>query len=130
MGLGELSERWLTEQWLLAAGVVPDSAADTLLMYAYAQRGVQKATLKIDRDEENLAKSPSITYEIKLDPWASAKWDMVKWANARKNRIFKKLVLLFLAKMNAPMFLLEGISSLARDYLPGQYQIKVEIKDE
>lgn len=130
LGIGELSERWLTEQWLLTAGVVPDSAADTLLMYAYAQRGVQKATLTIDRDEANLGKSPSVAYSIQLDPWASIKWEMVQWAERRKNRIWRKLCLLFLAKLNAPIFVREGVASLAREYLPPQYAVKVEIKDE
>ena len=114
----------------MTAGVVPDSASDTLLMYAYAQKGVQKATLKIDRDEENLGKSPSVTYQVELDVWAHIKWRMVGWAKKQKNPILRKLILLFLAKMNAPIFLAEGIAGLARDYLPGQYSIKVEIKDE
>jgi hypothetical protein len=130
LGLNELSERWLTEQWLLTAGVVPDSSADTLLMYAYAQKGVQKATLKIDRDEDNMGKSPSITYQIELDAWAHVKWRIMGWAKKRKNPILRKLILLFLAKMNAPIFLTEGIAGLAKDYLPGQYSIRVEIKDE
>lgn len=129
LGLGELSERWLTEQWLLAAGVVPDSSADTLLMYAYAQRGVQKASISIDRDEEGMGKNPSVTYSIELDSWASTKWRAVQWAQKLTNPIFRKIILLFLAQFNSPIFIREGVSALARDYLPPQYAVRVDIKD-
>lgn len=127
--LNEISEQWLAEQWLVKAGVFPDSAIDTLLMYAYVQTGVNHkgVTLEIDRDEVGEGKSPSVTYKIKLEPSALFKWKAVKKAESIGNPIIKKAALLALAKAGAPYGIVDQIKNLAKEYLPKHYKIEVQI---
>lgn len=123
-----LSEKWLTEQWLMAAGVVPEQSADTLLMYAYAQSGVAKVTLEIDRDDAHKGESPCVTYKIKLDPVTLLKWKAVrKLKKETSSGILQKAALLLCAKAGSPISMEENIQSLAREYLPAQYRVEVQI---
>lgn len=125
--LSSLGERWMSEQWLLASGIVPESAADTLLMYAYAQPGVVKASIEIDRDDEHNGEHPKVTYKVKLDPVSSLKMEAVKKAQAMKEGITKKLALLALAKAGAPVAVRENIVNHAKAYLPAQYSVECEV---
>jgi hypothetical protein len=127
--LDHLNEKWLTEQWLLSSGVIPESAADTLLMYAYSQNGVRKATLTIDRDDDGNGKNPKVTYQIVLDSMAQLKMDGVKKARAMKNGTLKSLALLALAKTGAPISIEATIIHHAKNYLPPAYSVLVEVLD-
>lgn len=123
-------ERWLAEQWLInAAGILPDSSIDNLLMFAYAQKGVlhDGVTLEIDRDEANGGEKPFVKYKIKLDTTASIGWSAIKKAEKLKSPIMRKLVLLGLARGGAPYQLVETIKGLAQAYLPKKYRVEVEI---
>ena len=123
-------EQWLAEQWLInTSGVLPDSSIDTLLMYAYAQKGVlhDGVTLEINRDDANQGANPSVTYKIKLEPAAMLGWQAIKKAEQIKKPILKKLALLGLAKTGAPYAIDEAIKTLAKNYLPKKYHVEVHI---
>jgi hypothetical protein len=125
-----LSEQWLTEQWLVKSGVLPDSAIDTLLLYAYVQKGVlhNGVTLEINKDESNEGANPSITYKIKLEPAAYLKWKALRGIERRiKNTLFQKAMLLALAKGGAPFGMEDQIISLAKEYLPKNYKVEVQV---
>lgn len=127
--ISSLDEQWLAEQWFINSGVVPDSSIDTLLMYAYMQRGVlhNGVTLELNRDESNGGKNPSVTYKIKLEPGADLGWKAIKKADQIKNPLFRKVALLGLAKAGAPYGIDQTIFKLATDYLPKQYKVEVYI---
>jgi hypothetical protein len=130
--LSSISEQWLAEQWLVAAGVIPDSAIDTLLMYAYAQKGIRHNGVKIiiDRDENNEGKDPSVRYELQLEPKTKVAWKAMKAVESRGlGAIAKKSALLLLAKAGAPVGLEASIKALAEEYLPKQYRVEVVIVD-
>jgi hypothetical protein len=123
-------ERWLAEQWLInAAGILPDSSIDNLLMFAYMQKGVlpNGVTLEIDRDEANGGANPSVTYKLKLDATGSLGWHALKRAEKIKSPILRKLTILGLTKGGAPYQLREVIQGLAQSYLPKKYRIEVVI---
>ncbi len=128
--MNETSQQWLAEQWLVSAGVIPESAIDTLLLYAYSQKGVyhKGVVLEIDRDDANNGKNPKVTYKIKLEPGALLKWKALnKVQQTIKNPTLKKAAFLALAKAGAPYGIEENIKVLAKEYLPPQYQVEVHV---
>jgi hypothetical protein len=113
----------------MSAGVVPESAADTLLAYAYSQPGVEHVDLEIDRDDFGDGKNPKVKYRIKLDANRDIKWKALIRAKAIQNPILMKAAILALSKIGAPVGLDESIVIYAREYLPPNYQVEVQIVD-
>jgi hypothetical protein len=106
-------------------GVVPDSSADTLLMYGYAQKGVTKVRLEIDRDEENNGKNQKVIYHLSLEPSVYLKWKAVQEAKKIKSSLFRKTALLALSKAGAPIGMEDNIKLHASNYLPASFSIEV-----
>lgn len=111
----------------MTAGVIPDTSIDTLLMYGYAQEGVDKVKLEIDKDEKNNGKSPSVKYLIKLTPSSNLKWKALKKAENIQNPLLRKAAILALTKLGVPFDLDKRIIYHAKDYLPDQFQVSLEI---
>lgn len=112
----------------MAAGVVPETSIDTLLMYAYAQAAVERVKLEINQEVPN-GESPTVVYKIQLKPLCLITWKAYKKAEQIKNGIIRKTALLGLAKAGAPLYLESEIKRLAGEYLPPKYVVKVEIQD-
>lgn len=112
--------------------MVPDSSIDTLLMYAYSQYGVlhNGVIISIDRDDSNNGANPSVHYKIKLDSSTRIKWKALKTTELKiKNPLLKKAAILVLATAGAPYGLEDKIRQLAKEYLPQNYKVEVEIVD-
>ena len=62
----------------MEVGVVPETAIDTLLSYAYSYRGVQHVELIIDQDDLNNGKAPGVKYNVTLESWLYLKWQAYK----------------------------------------------------
>lgn len=103
--------------------MIPSPSVDSLLMYAYAQKGVEHVELKIDMDGE----IPSVLYSVKLEAGALLKWRALQKAESISNVIFRKAALLALKKAGAPLFIEKAIEGLARAYLPEKFAVEVKI---
>ena len=111
----------------MTSGVVPESALDTLLIYAYAQKGVEKVEIEVHRDDANEGKNPSVTYKIRLDHLSQLKWQMVEKAREIKSRLLQKSALLALSHVGAPLDIKDAIIYYAKEYLPPNYSVEVDI---
>lgn len=120
----------MTESWLLETGVIPNGSLNTLLMYGYSQYGVEKVNLEIDQDEANSGKSPKVNYKVKLTPSVSIKWQALKKAEKIKNVILRKASVLALIKIGVPIDIKEQITKHAKEYLPAQFAVNVEIVEK
>lgn len=114
----------------MSTGVVPNGSINTLLMYGYSQLGVEKVVLEIDQDEANSGKNPKVTYKIKLSPSINLKWDALKKAENIKNIILRKAAVLAIIKAGAPVTIKDDIIKYASEYLPGQFEVAVEIVEK
>ncbi len=127
--LSFLNEGSLAEHWLLSSGVVPESSIDTLLMYAYSQVGVAHVDIHIDQPE-NREKTPGVFYKVKLNPSARLKMDAMDRANKIRNVLIRKVAILALVKVGAPVSISNDITKYAKEYLPGNFKVEVEILNE
>lgn len=122
--LSSLSEQWLAEQWMLSAGMITNGSADTLLMYAYAQKGVADVKLEIDNlSEQN--KNVSVRYFLKYQPAVFFKYKLIKRAEKIRNGLLRRLVFLLLAKFGAPFSIPVTIKQYASEYLPPSSKVEV-----
>lgn len=111
---------------MIAAGVVPDTSADTLLMYAYAQKGVDDVRLEIDNQGEGDRKV-KVKYFIKYEPAVYLKYKAMKKAELIKNDLARKAALLALAKAGAPIAIPATIKRHAQEYLPPESVVEVQV---
>jgi hypothetical protein len=99
-------------------------------MYGYSQPGVDKVRLEIDKDEDNSGKSPKVTYVISLNTKAGLKWKAFLKAGEIKNPILKKMAMLAVAKVGAPVGIDTIIKNYATEYLPPQFLVDVKIVEK
>lgn len=124
--ISSLSEHWLAEQWMLSAGMITNGSADTLLMYAYAQKGVADVKLEIDNlSEEN--HYVSVRYFLKYQPKTFLKYKLIKRAERIRNGLLRRLALLFLVKLDAPFSIPMTIKQHATEYLPPGSLVEVTV---
>lgn len=99
-----------------------DRAADTLLGYAYMQRGVEKVDLEID------PKKLSVTFKVKLETKSFKRYNKVNAMNAKPS-LWNKFFMLRLMKKGvpAPGSIEKTISYMARSYLPSNYKVEVQL---
>lgn len=105
--------------------MVPSPSVDALLMYGYAQKGVEHIELKIDMESD--IEKPSVLYNVKLEPSARLKWKAVQSALQIKSSLLQKAALLALKKAGAPINIEKTIVGLAKAYLPEKFQCEVKI---
>jgi hypothetical protein len=118
------------QQFLLKNGIFTDAAVDTLLGYAYMQPGVLNVNLKVDLDEQNEGKSPSVTYFIKTTKSYQYKAKAMK--TLISYGITGKLLALLLAKFfkaPAPGLLESQVKAFAKAFLPEPYQIHIKLNE-
>lgn len=99
-------------------------------MYAYAQPGVEKVKIEIDKDEDNNGQHPKVSYKVKLNGRAGLKWQAYHAAKKIKNPIVKKIAMLAVAKAGAPLGVDVIIENYATEYLPPQYSVDVKIVEK
>lgn len=111
-------------------GIFSEPAVDTLLGYAYMQPGVRKVQLKIDLDEKNDGKAPSIIYTVRLSFWKSVKRKAVQSFYVKKG-LFNKLVALGLVSIlraPRPEALENNVKRIAKNFLPENYSVIVNVE--
>lgn len=124
--LSENTERFLAENWLLAMGTIPDSAAQTLMLYAYGTRGVKSVSLVLNQDEIANGRQPKLIYRVVLNPYFDLRFK--KYAAAKKeNGIWGRIRMLFWIWMGAPAGFDRSIVDQAKAYLPPNYDVSVEV---
>ena len=124
--LGEVTKRWLGEQYLLNIGAAsPDETPqifDTLLSYGYAEPSVTNVTLEMDQDEMNDGRNPKVRYKLRLK-W----WRKFLLTFTRGESLLGKIFALLIAAVGAPLGIEKRVAERAGDYLPKKYNIRVEV---
>lgn len=110
---------------MIASGVIPDGAIDTLLMYAYVEPGIKDVRLEINQDEDNDGKNPFVKYVLTLKTWKRL---LFKVSLLAGKGILGKIFVYLLAKFGAPVGIRERVMSRAKDYLPPNFGASVEVK--
>lgn len=116
-------------QWLIQRGIWTESAADTLLGYAYMQPGVEKVQLEIDLDEAHQGASPKITFKVNLEKSIKRKYLKINELNSNRTAL-NKLKMLWLMKRGTPSpGSIESIIRLyAGNFVGKPYSIEVLIE--
>lgn len=118
-----------SEQWLLESGLISDTSVDTLLMYAYAQLGVEQVKLTIDADDKGDGQKPIVVYEIILSKKLAASYRVINKL-ASNPTLFNRLRTLWMLRRGVPYpkTIEAEIIKLASLFLPERYKITVEWK--
>lgn len=81
--------------------------------------------MALEVDQHNAA--AGIKYKISLSPYYSFRWKKYKSAKESSGEVWKRIRMLWWAWMGAPVGVDDAIISLAKTYLPGNFNLSIEI---
>lgn len=117
--------RYLEELFLLELGQIPKITVDTLLAYAYMQKGVVQANIEIDMDLPNEMRQPKVKIVMQVKQKIRYKLAVL---GLRTGGILGKSLYILMTLLGAPTYAGNAVKALASNYLPAKYQVDVQVE--
>ncbi len=120
-----LNDRLMAEMWLAEAGLFPATMADNLYAWARMQPGIKEARLEVS---VGVDEKPAFVNFVLIPKY----WFLYRLQEKfrAKGGIIGKVMLIVLSKIGSPVFAGEILTSMAKGYLPKNYDVRYQFSRE